>query len=64
MGQMNNIQLQQLASVQVKESQTQTNKEKVAKVTTIPGYNAVNSCPTISYHKEELAIGKQLGEEN
>jgi len=29
-----------------------------------PGYNAVNSCPAISYHKEELAIGKQLGEEN
>ena len=36
--------------------------EKVAKVTTIPGYNAVNSSPAISYHKEELAIGKQLRE--
>ena len=34
----------------------------MAKVTTIPGYNAVNSSPAISYHKEELAIGKQLRE--
>ena len=39
-------------------------KEKVAEVTTIPGYNAVNSSPAISYHKEELAIWKQLREKN